>query len=70
VREFDNLAGQTFGIWKVLEFDRMEWYGSNGKHGISYYRCECQKCGKMFSRSRPHLLQHKNIRHRGKCEEV
>ena len=44
----DDLSGQIFGIWKVLAFDHMKWNGTNGKHGMSYYKCECQKCGKIF----------------------
>ena len=68
MREFDNLAGQTFGIWKVLEFDHMEWYGANHKSGISYYRCECKKCGCIKLVARTNLLRNKCIRHNGRCE--
>ena len=68
--ELDNLSGRVFGIWKVLEFDHTEWYGDSRKHGATYYRCECTKCGRIFFlRSRPQLIQRKNWYHRGKCEE-
>lgn len=66
---FDDLSGKTFGIWKVLEFDHMKWNGANHKSGMSYYKCECQKCGRVFVRSRSQLLEAKNIYHRGKCED-
>lgn len=57
MRELDNLSGQTFGIWKVLEFDHMEQYGANHAHGMSYYKCECTKCGTIHIRARSQLLQ-------------
>lgn len=63
--ERDDLSGQTIGTWKVLEFDHMEYYGANGKHGMSYYRCECKKCGAVFLKARSHLTQQKNSYHQG-----
>jgi hypothetical protein len=66
-RELDNLSGKTFGIWKVLEFDHMKWNGANHKHGMSYYKCECQKCGRVLLIARSGLLQSKNSRHEGEC---
>lgn len=69
-RYLDDLSGQEFGIWKVLEFDHERWYGRKGTSGCTYYRCQCKKCGKIFIRSRKQLLQCKNIRHCGRCEHV
>lgn len=63
--QFDNLSGQIFGIWKVLDFDHMKWNGANQKHGMSYYQCECQKCGKKMLKARSGLKQNKNTRHHG-----
>lgn len=67
MRDFDNLSGQEFGIWKVLEFDHMEYYGANGKHGMSYYRCKCKKCNavKIVARSR---LTHTACKRHYNCE--
>ena len=56
----DDLSGQIFGIWKVLAFDHMKWNGTNGKHGMSYYKCERQKCGKICLKARSDLKQGKN----------
>ena len=57
MREFNNLSGQTIGIWNVLVFDHMKWNGSNHKHGMSYYKCECTKCGQIRLKARSDLLQ-------------
>lgn len=70
MKEFDNLSGQIFGIWKVLEFDHMKWYGADHKHGMSYYRCECQKCGRIKPVARTNLMQSKCKYHQGECKEV
>jgi hypothetical protein len=60
----DNLSGRTFGIYEVLEFDHMKQLGTNGKHGMSYYKCLCTKCGKILIVPRSQLIQEKNILHR------
>lgn len=57
MNQLDNLSGRTFGIWKVLEFDHMKWNGTNHRHGMSYYRCECQKCGAIQIKARSDLMQ-------------
>ena len=57
MRELDNLSGQTFGIWKVIAFDHMKWYGADHKHGMSYYDCECTRCGKHQVVARAQLLR-------------
>lgn len=61
----DDLSGQEFGIWKVLAFDHMQQNGKDGTHGMSYYQCECQKCGAIRLKARSELTQCKNIRHLG-----
>lgn len=63
----DDLSGQTFGIWKVLEFDHMKWNGVNRKHGMSYYKCQCVKCGQIHLKARSDLIQSPNKRHY-RCE--
>ena len=68
MREFDDLTGETFGIWEVLEFDHMRWYGVDETHGMSYYRCRCKKCGKEAIVARSHLKHHPCAYHHGKCE--
>lgn len=68
MRQFEDLSGKTFGIWKVLEFDHMKWNGVDHKHGMSYYKCECQICGRIFVRPRSELTQGQNSRHIGKCK--
>lgn len=55
--EIRDLSGQEVGIWKILEFDHVEYYGTNGKHGMSYYRCECKKCGTIQLVARSHLTR-------------
>ena len=55
----DDLSGQQFGIWKVLAFDHMKQNGTNHMHGMSYYKCECQKCGLINLKSRSQLIQEK-----------
>lgn len=67
MKDFDDLSGKSFGIWEVLEFDHMEYHGVNHKHGMSYYKCKCKKCGKIFMLARSHLTQEKNKCHRGAC---
>lgn len=64
---FDDLSGKTIGTWEVLEFDHMEYYGANHRHGMSYYKCSCKKCGKIFIKSRSNLTQHKCKYHQGAC---
>lgn len=61
----DNLSGRTFGIYKVLEFDYMKQNGTNRRHGMSYYKCLCEKCGKILIVPRSHLIQGKNRYHFG-----
>lgn len=61
----DDLSGKEFGIWKVLEFDHLEWNGTNHKHAMSYYKCECKKCGKIVLKPRSNLMQHPCKRHFG-----
>lgn len=65
---FDDLSGKTFGIWNVLEFDHMSHTGTNQKNSLSYYKCECSVCGRIFLRSRCNILHSKGVRHRGKCK--
>jgi len=60
---FDNLSGQTFGTWKVLAFDHMEYHGVNHKSGMSYYLCECKTCGEHKLVSRSQLLRQPCKRH-------
>lgn len=63
---FDDLSGKTFGLWNVLELDHTKQVGSN-KSTLTYYKCECKACGRIFVRSRPTLLTAKGVYHRGKC---
>lgn len=65
MRTLDDLSGQIFGIWKVLKFDHMKQNGKDGTHGMSYYQCECQKCGGIQLKARSDLKQQKNIKHLG-----
>lgn len=60
MRELDNLSGKEFGVWKVLEFDHMEWYGADHAHGMSYYKCKCKRCGSIKLVSRAQLICAKN----------
>jgi hypothetical protein len=69
MRHFDNLSGQTFGIWEVLEFDHMKYLGTDHTHGVSYYKCRCKKCGQVFIVSRTNLLQSANKTHKGFCAD-
>ena len=62
---FDDLTGNEYGIWEVIKFSHMEWYGTNHRHGMSYYFCKCKKCGAIKRKARSDLLQDKNIRHSG-----
>lgn len=64
----DDLSGKEFGIWKVLEFDHMEQYGVNKRHGMSYYKCKCMKCGMVLLVPRSHLTHGKCSRHNG-CKD-
>ena len=66
MRDFDNLSRRVVGIWEVLEFDHMEYHGANKTHGMSYYKCECKKCGRTFIKPRSNILQN-NTRHIGEC---
>lgn len=69
--QFDNLSGQQLGIWKVLEFDHMEYHGANKKHGMSYYLCECVHCHQVKVIARSTLKQHTRVQHHGctiKCD--
>lgn len=70
MRELDNLSGQTFGIWKVVAFDHMKWNGTDHTHGMSYYQCECKKCGQVYLKARSDLLQRPGKRHHGCRAEV
>ena len=67
MKDFDNLSGKVFGIWEVLEFDHMEYCGTNHRHGMSYYKCRCKKCGKIFIKPRSHLTQNKCTSPKGAC---
>ncbi len=67
MRDFDNLTGKEFGIWEVLEFDHMRYCGSNNRHGMSYYKCACKKCGKIFIKPRSQLTHTQNSFHLGAC---
>lgn len=64
-KKLDNLSGKEFGIWEVLAFDHMKWNGSNHKHGMSYYRCRCKRCGKIRLKARSELLQRPSYHHYG-----
>lgn len=61
--ELKDLSGQEIGIWKVLNLDHVRYGGSNGKHGMSYYNCECKKCGRVVLVPRSTLTQSKNLYH-------
>lgn len=61
--EFNDLTGQEFGIWKIIGFDHMKYNGTNRKHGMSYYKCECKKCGVIKVIARSQLLQIPNMKH-------
>lgn len=63
--EFDNLSGQEHGIWKVLAFDHMAWNGTDSRHGMSYYICECKRCGAIRLKARSQLMQRPCRNHRG-----
>lgn len=64
---FDDLSGQTFGIWKVIAFDHMKQNGTDGTRGMSYYRCECSKCGQIRLKARSELIQN-NAKSHYTCE--
>lgn len=64
-RELDNLSGKEFGIWEVLEFDHIKYHGTDHKHGMSYYKCQCKKCGAILVVPRSQLLQNVNVYHYG-----
>jgi hypothetical protein len=64
MRELDDLSGLTFGDYTVLNFDHMRQNGIDHKHGMSYYRCVCNKCGAISIVSRSQLIQRKNTRNR------
>lgn len=66
-KEFDDLSGREFGIYKVIKFSHMAHNGKNGRHYMSYYVCECKKCGRHLIVARSQLTQCKNEKHEGKC---
>ena len=61
--ELDDLSGKEAGIWKILELDHVKYNGTNGKHGMSHYRCECKRCGAIQLVARSHLTRNKNPYH-------
>lgn len=63
----DDLSGQTIGIYNVLELDHMKKVGSK-QATLSYYKCQCRVCGRIFVRSRSNILAHRG-RHHGKCKK-
>lgn len=65
LNHFDDLSGREFGIWCVVEFDHMKQNGTNHKHGMSYYRCKCKRCGVIKLVARSHLTNSKNSKHAG-----
>jgi hypothetical protein len=69
VKQLDNLSGQTFGIWEVLEFDHMKYLGTNHQHGMSYYKCRCKNCGRIFIVPRSNLLRRPTKPHNGLCAD-
>ena len=69
VYELKDLSGNTFGIWKVIRLDHVKYNGTNHKHGMSYYRCECIRCGAVKLMPRSSLTQSKNSYHRN-CRAV
>lgn len=62
-KEFDDLSGRQFGIWKVIAFDHMKWNGVNHKHGMSYYKCKCMECGQICLKARSNLLELRKYHH-------
>lgn len=65
MKTIDDLSGREIGIWKVLELDHIKQNGTDHTHGMSYYKCECKKCGAIKLKARSDLTQQKNIRHYG-----
>lgn len=63
--ELKNLSGTTLGIWKVLDLAYVRYNGTNHRHGMSYYRCECRKCGMIKLIARSQLTQGKHCWHCG-----
>ena len=68
-KQFDDLSGREFGIYKVIKFSHMAHNGKNGKHYMSYYECECKLCGKRFKVARSELIQSKCSKHLGECKQ-
>lgn len=64
---FDDLTGKEIGIYKVINFSHMAHNGRDKRHGMSYYECECKKCGRRFKVARSRLVKEKCISHRGQC---
>jgi hypothetical protein len=67
-RQLDDLSGQTIGIYNVLELDHMKHVGSK-KSTLSYYKCQCRVCGRVFVRTRGTLMTVQGNYHQGKCKK-
>lgn len=67
-RRLDNLSGKTIGIYNVLELDYMKNVGSK-KSTLSYYKCQCRVCGRVFVRTRGTLMTVQGNYHQGKCKK-
>lgn len=51
--KLENLAGQTFGVWKVIERD----LNPKSKSHETFWICECQNCGNIASVRKTNLKQ-------------